>query len=199
MIILVLGGASSGKSEIGERLAGGLGAPVTFVATGARVDQGMTDRIAAHRALRPPSWATEEVRQGGNLALVLRDLSGVALVDSLGTWVAGMGYWAKGAGDLHGGEAVVITAIGRGLCDILVSRDGDTVVVSDEVGLGVHPATDTGRRFRDALGRLNAQVAEVADRVLLVVAGQVLLLDRPSGVAGVAGLGGLGDELGWSR
>lgn len=55
---------------------------------------------------------------------------------------------------------------------------GPIVVVSDEVGLGVHPSSEVGRRFRDALGTLNAQVANVADRVLLVVAGRVLTLGR---------------------
>jgi adenosyl cobinamide kinase/adenosyl cobinamide phosphate guanylyltransferase len=71
------------------------------------------------------------------------------------------------------------------LCAALGTRardgGGDTVLVSEEVGLGVHPATEVGRRFADALGELNWAVAEVADRVLLVVAGRVLPLDRVSG------------------
>lgn len=180
MIVLVLGGDRSGKSEIGERLAGGLEGPVTFVATGVRVDEDMAARIAAHQARRPPGWVTVEVGQGGDLASVLHGLSGTALVDSLGTWVAGLvAGRAEGEGALYGERA---------LCGALVARGGDTVVVSDEVGLGVHPSSEAGRRFRDALGRLNRQVAEVADRVLLVVAGQVLRLDRPADLAEVAGL-----------
>src|SRR3712207_9219476 len=66
------------------------------------------------------------------------------------------------------------------LCRALTDRGGDTVVVSEEVGLGVHPPTSAGRRFSDALGALNQSVAAVADRVLLVVAGRVLALDRKS-------------------
>jgi adenosyl cobinamide kinase/adenosyl cobinamide phosphate guanylyltransferase len=64
------------------------------------------------------------------------------------------------------------------LCRALTGRDGDTVVVSDEVGLGVHPPTVIGRRFRDVLGQVNQSVAEVADDVVLVVAGRALHLGR---------------------
>jgi nicotinate-nucleotide--dimethylbenzimidazole phosphoribosyltransferase len=71
------------------------------------------------------------------------------------------------------------------LCAALSARAragaGDTVLVSEEVGLGVHPPTEVGRRFADALGELNRAVADVADRVLLVVAGRVLPLDRANG------------------
>ena len=59
-----------------------------------------------------------------------------------------------------------------------MDHDGDVIVVSDEVGLGVHPSTEAGRRFRDALGLVNQAVAAVADEVLLVVAGRALRLDR---------------------
>ena len=63
------------------------------------------------------------------------------------------------------------------LCGVLVGHDGEIIVVSDEVGLGVHPSTEPGRRFRDALGLVNQAVADVAGDVWLVVAGRVLRLD----------------------
>ncbi len=88
---------------------------------------------------------------------------GTALVDSLGTWVAAH----------EGGDPDV-----PGLLEALDKRFGDTVLVSDEVGFGVHPATEVGRRFREVLGDVNTAVADKADRVLLVVAGRVLPLDR---------------------
>ncbi|MBW3627001.1 MAG: bifunctional adenosylcobinamide kinase/adenosylcobinamide-phosphate guanylyltransferase [Actinobacteria bacterium] len=161
MITLVLGGTRSGKSAVAERLAGRRGLPVTYVAT-AVADPGDADlasRIAAHRARRPPAWTTREA--GADLPAVLRDISGTVLVDALGTWVAASPDLAVDAG---------------GLCAALVERAGDAVVVSDEVGLGVHPATEVGRRFRDVLGELNQAVAAVADEVLLVVAGRTLPL-----------------------
>ncbi|HLT69853.1 MAG TPA: bifunctional adenosylcobinamide kinase/adenosylcobinamide-phosphate guanylyltransferase [Acidimicrobiales bacterium] len=170
MITLVLGGTRSGKSQVAEALAAEAGGPVTYVATGRATDEEMAARIAAHRARRPASWATVEA--GTDLPGVLRGLDGVALVDSLGTWVAG-----------HPDLAPDVPA----LCAALRGREsagaGDTVVVSEEVGLGVHAPTEAGRRFTDALGDLNRAVADLADRALLVVAGRVLPLDRPAGRA----------------
>jgi adenosyl cobinamide kinase/adenosyl cobinamide phosphate guanylyltransferase len=162
MITLVLGGTRSGKSGVGERLVARHPPPVTYVATMVVGDsQELGLRVAAHRARRPPEWST--IESGTGLASVLRTLTGTALVDSLGPWLA---------------AHPDLTADSEGLCTSLVERQGDTVLVSDEVGLSVHPSTESGRRFRDAMGSLNQAVASVADQVVLVVAGQVLPL-RP--------------------
>lgn len=175
MIALVLGGARSGKSEVGERLAAELGEPVTYVATGNAGSGGPSDgdedrdwarRVATHRSRRPAGWATVEVAPGADLGPVLAGLDGTALVDSLGAWLAGRPGFS---------------ADGEGLCAALAHRRGDTVVVSDEVGLGVHPTSEVGRRFRDGLGALNRHVADRADRVLLVVSGRVLALPPDAG------------------
>lgn len=161
VITLVLGGARSGKSAVAEALAARLPPPVTYVATAvADDDADMAARVAAHRARRPAGWATVEA--GAAVPGALIEARGSVLLDALGTWVAA-------TPDL----AVDVAA----LCDALRRRDGDTVVVSEEVGLGVHPATELGRRFRDVLGEVNQAVSAVADEVLLVVAGRVLPLD----------------------
>jgi adenosylcobinamide kinase/adenosylcobinamide-phosphate guanylyltransferase len=161
VIALVLGGARSGKSRHAERLAASLPEPVTYMAT-ACVD-GDTDlaaRVAEHRARRPASWTT--IESGHELPGVLRATAGTVLLDALGPWLAGAPDLAVDAG---------------ALCDALTTRAGDTVVVSEEVGLGVHPTTSAGRRFRDALGEVNQAVAAVADEVVLVVAGRALRLE----------------------
>ena len=160
MIALLLGGARSGKSAAAERLALALPAPVTYVATGTASDEDMAERIARHRARRPTSWSTEEV--GAALVEALDRLPGTVLVDSLGSWVA--------ACDLVPDAGALQAALRR--------RAGDTVLVGEEVGLGVHPPTALGVRFRDAVGEVNVAVAEVADDVRLVVAGRGLRLDR---------------------
>jgi adenosylcobinamide kinase / adenosylcobinamide-phosphate guanylyltransferase len=160
VIALVLGGARSGKSGFAERLAATLPAPVTYVATGTAWDDDMAERIARHRDRRPAAWGTEEV--GGALVEALDRLSGTVLVDSLGTWVA--------ACDMAPDVEALLAALRR--------RSDDTVLVGEEVGLGVHPPTELGVRFRDAVGEVNAAVAEVADDVRLVVAGRGLRLDR---------------------
>jgi len=164
MITLVLGGARSGKSEVAERIAARLPAPVTYVATlvPGDDDPDLAERIEAHRARRPAGWRTVEA--GPELPALLRSVPGPVLVDGLGPWVAGSPGMAVDAG---------------ALCAALTGRGADTVVVSEEAGLGVHPATQDGRRFRDALGTLNQAVAAVADEVLLVVAGRILRLDPP--------------------
>jgi adenosyl cobinamide kinase/adenosyl cobinamide phosphate guanylyltransferase len=163
VITLVLGGARSGKSGLAERLAADLAPPVTYVATlHVGDDPDLAARVERHRARRPPAWRT--VQAGTALPELLRTLTGSVLVDSLGPWVSAS-------------DAMQVDVVA--LCSALVQREGDSVVVSDEVGLSVHPSTENGRRFRDALGVLNQAVAASADEVLLVVAGCTLRLDRP--------------------
>ena len=157
MITLVLGGVRSGKSEVAERLAGP--GPGTYLATAlvAPDDDDFAARVARHRVRRPALWATVEEPRA--VPGVLGRLHGPVLLDALGTWLAN---------DLR--------ADVDGLVEALVSRRGDTIVVSEEVGLGVHPVTEVGRAFADRLGEANRRVAEVADRCLLVVAGRVIEL-----------------------
>jgi adenosyl cobinamide kinase/adenosyl cobinamide phosphate guanylyltransferase len=161
LITLVLGGARSGKSEIAEQLASRLPSPVLYFATAVvEKDDDLAARVAAHQDRRPSDWKTIEA--GNDLASSLRAApDGTALVDALGPWVA-----------RHSDFAVDAPA----LIDALTSRDGNTVLVSEEVGLGVHPSTEAGRQFRDALGELNRAIADIADEVLLVIAGRVLPL-----------------------
>ena len=167
MITLVLGVARSGKSAVAEALAARRGAPVTYVATmDPSGDPELLARVEAHRVRRDASWATVDATDdlAGTLALV----RGTALVDSLGPWVARLD-----------GRAGSVEARAAVLCEVLGTRDGDTVLVSDEVGLAVHPSSAEGRCFRDALGLLNHAVSAVADDAYLVVAGRALTLPPP--------------------
>lgn len=159
MIVLVLGGTRSGKSEVAERIASELADPVTYVAAAAVTDPDMAARVEVHRARRPPGWRTIECSD--DLASAVAGIDGTALVDSLGAWVA----QAPGM-EVDAGQLVAA----------LEGRRGSSVLVSEEVGLSVHAPTEAGRRFTDALGALNRAVADVADRVLLVVAGRALSL-----------------------
>jgi adenosyl cobinamide kinase/adenosyl cobinamide phosphate guanylyltransferase len=160
--VLILGGARSGKSLVAERLASRGGRSVTYLAT-LRVgdDIDLASRVDAHRERRPPDWATIECAE--DLAAVLSITSGSVLIDSLGPWLAG----------LPDVEDQVSS-----LCEAVHARNDDTFIVSDEVGLSVHPETDVGRRFRDELGLLNQRLADVCDDVLLVVAGRILSLPK---------------------
>jgi adenosylcobinamide kinase/adenosylcobinamide-phosphate guanylyltransferase len=168
VITLVLGGARSGKSAIAERLAAGaagLDAGVTYVATiwplDGAPDPDLAARVDSHRSRRPDHWPTVEPPY--DLVDVLRSTDGVVLIDSLGSWLS----------------AQPDMAVDRdALAAALAGRSDPTFVVSDEVGWGVHPETETGRRFRDELGALNHAVADLADEVLVAVAGRVLRGER---------------------
>ncbi len=160
MIVLVVGGTRSGKSDVGERIAAELGEPVTVVVPAESTDDEHAARIAAHRARRPSSWTTVEC--GADLVSVLRSVHGIVLVDSLGTWLS---------------RAPDLDVDSEALVEALQARTDPTVVVTEEVGLAVHAPTEAGRRFTDVLGALNADVARVADDVWLVVAGRTLRLD----------------------
>jgi adenosyl cobinamide kinase/adenosyl cobinamide phosphate guanylyltransferase len=161
VIVLVLGGARSGKSAYAERRTASLPEPVSYVATACvDGDADLAARVAGHRARRPESWTTIEA--GADVPDVLRATRGTVVLDALGPWVTAAPAFGVDAAEL---------------CDALAGRDGDTVVVSEEVGLGVHPSTAAGQQFRDALGELNQAVATVAEEVVLVVAGRALRLE----------------------
>lgn len=174
MITLVLGGVRSGKSVLAERLLAGRAA--RYVAPGPvpdptnPADAEWADRVAAHQARRGPSWTTVET---GDVAGVLRTPGDPVLVDCLGTWLTRVVDDADAWEDrprahdaIAGARDDLLAALRESPCDV--------VLVSNEVGLGVVPATASGRLFRDELGRTNAAVAARADEVLLVVAGRVL-------------------------
>jgi len=160
---LVLGGVRSGKS----RFAIAQFVPrsrVTFVATAEPGDADMAQRIRRHREERPAHWVT--VEEPYDLVGALERLNGRAdavLVDCLTLWVANR--LLRGDGD------DVILAQGAALATLVDRRRSEVVLVSNEVGEGVHPETADGRRFRDLLGLVNQRVAAACDRVTLMVAG----------------------------
>ena len=135
--------------------------PVTVVVPDLPIsDPEFAQRIEVHRSRRPPDWSTVECGPGLVEALGVAD--GTVLVDSLGSWVASTEDFAVDVG---------------ALLAALRARGGDTIVVSEEVGLAVHAPTEVGRRFTDVLGDVNGAVAAVADAVFLVVAGRRVRLE----------------------
>jgi adenosylcobinamide kinase / adenosylcobinamide-phosphate guanylyltransferase len=194
--VLVLGGARSGKSERAElRLAGE--ADVTYVAAGAGGRDGDLDaetgdaewaaRVAGHRARRPAWWRTVETTdlagvlagargaEGARGAGGARGASGAVLIDGIGVWLAAVmdecGAWG-GSGESGARVAGRIA----GLVAAWRQTEAYVVAVSDEVGLGVVPATTAGRLFRDELGRLNQMLAAESEETELVVAGRIFPL-----------------------
>jgi adenosylcobinamide kinase/adenosylcobinamide-phosphate guanylyltransferase len=169
--VLVVGGARSGKSRMAEQMLAGHGA-IEYVATGmppAADDPEWAARVAGHRARRPDSWHTTETL---DLESVLRSGSSEpVLVDCLSLWLARVmdecGAWDDDAGR----ENAALAGRTTRLVDAWAAAGRTAVAVSNEVGSGVVPATPAGRRYRDALGQLNAAVAAVSDEVWLCTAG----------------------------
>lgn len=167
-LVVLLGGARSGKSSLAIELAKGDGGEVTLIATGEARDEEMARRIAMHREERPAEWTTVEEPVRLRDAVAALDNNGVAIVDCLSLWVANA--LELGLADAEVEEEARLVA------EIAAARSGLTIVVSNEVGLGVVPATPLGRRYRDVLGRVNAVWAAAADEAYLVVAGKRLAL-----------------------
>jgi adenosylcobinamide kinase / adenosylcobinamide-phosphate guanylyltransferase len=163
-IVLVTGGARSGKSRFAITRAESLGSPRVFLATAEARDDEMTRRIASHRAERGRRWQT--VEEPLAIAAVLqRQRRGVVLIDCLTLWLANqMGECPS---------TNVAPAVDE-LVEALVSRRSAVVAVTNEVGLGIVPENALARAFRDATGFLNQRVAAIADEVFLLVAGQPL-------------------------
>ncbi len=165
-VALVLGGARSGKSRHAEALLQASPPPWTYIATAEAFDAEMEERIAAHRARRDAArWTTLDAPRDLPAVLASAPAAGPVLVDCLTLWVSNL-MLAERPLEL---EAEVLEAA-------LARRGAPTVVVSNEVGWGVVPATPLGRRFRDAQGRLNQRVAALAGRVELMAAGLPLRL-----------------------
>ena len=167
-LTFLLGGARSGKSTLATELASGWGGAVAVIATGEARDDEMAERIRAHRAERPHGWQTVEEPLELHAALAALPESAAAIVDCLSLWVANL--IERGDDDEQ-----VETRSERAL-GVAEARTSPTIVVSNEVGLGVVPTSPLGRRYRDLLGRVNAQWAAAADDAAFVIAGRRLPL-----------------------
>jgi adenosylcobinamide kinase / adenosylcobinamide-phosphate guanylyltransferase len=170
MLTLLLGGARSGKSTLAVEMGRRHHGPVTFVATSRPIDGDMSERIARHRAERP-GWPTVEEPLDLAGALVAADDGNLVIVDCLTLWVGNL---------LHRGDGdAAVEALSTEAAMAATDRQGPTVVVSNEVGMGVHPETALGMRYRDLLGRVNQHWAAAADTSLLLVAGRAVTLTDP--------------------
>ncbi|WP_217544709.1 bifunctional adenosylcobinamide kinase/adenosylcobinamide-phosphate guanylyltransferase [Streptomyces sp. GbtcB6] len=173
---LVLGGARSGKSVEAERRLESF-PDVLYVATGGSRggDTEWAARVAVHRERRPGSWRTTETC---DLVPLLAQDGAPLLIDCLSLWLTdamdSVGAWDDTEW-AAGGEKALRERV-RELTEAVRATRRTVVAVSNEVGSGIVPATASGRRYRDELGRLNAAFAGECEQVVLVVAGQVVVL-----------------------
>jgi len=197
-LILVTGGARSGKSSFGERLAAQLAEPlgghVTYLATSETNDSEMAARVAAHRAARPAAWSTVECPLEVPAALRRQAAAGtrVFLLDCVTFWVTNL-LFAEGAfggsappeegfnydkellpADEERAAAARVSAAAADLLATVAEAGATLVAVTNEVGLGVVPEYPLARLYRDQLGWVNQRLAAAADRVYFLVAGYPL-------------------------
>ena len=159
-LTFILGGARSGKSRHAEALATAFPSPWAYIATAQAYDDEMRERIALHRSRRGEGWITIDAPLDLMGAIETLPDHQPVLIDCLTLWLTN-----------HMLAEHDVEAECRRLADALSRPRGPWFVVSNEVGLGIVPDNALARRFRDAAGRLNQQVAAVADGVLMMVAG----------------------------
>jgi adenosylcobinamide kinase/adenosylcobinamide-phosphate guanylyltransferase len=167
-LTLVLGGARSGKSRYAEWLIKTYPKPWIYVATAEAKDDEMAERIAAHRARRDAGWQTVEAPHDLADALKAAPAGAAVLVDCLTLWLSNLME--------PGFDVEAQTAR---LQEALAGRAGPTVLVSNEVGLGIVPDNALARRFRDLQGTLNQRLAAQAARVIMMVAGVPVAVKSP--------------------
>lgn len=173
-LTFLIGGARSGKSILAVQLGEHHGGAVHFIATAEPFDDDLRERVERHRAERPPSWTTAEVPVELPAAIADAPADAFVIVDCLTVWQANL--------FVHVNDPQRRTQYGHDMVAALRDRAATTspvVVVSNEVGMGIHPDTPIGREYRDELGRLNQMTAAAADTSLLLVAGRAIRLETP--------------------
>ena len=165
-LVLILGGARSGKSSFAQRLAKKVSGNVLFLATAQAGDDEMAERIARHKASRPATWRTIEEPLELASALQRETASAdVVIVDCLILWLSN--YLLR---EGSASETEVLGQVDR-LLDVYEKGTASYIIVSGEVGLGLVPPYPLGRTYRDILGWVNQKVAKRANKVFLMVAG----------------------------
>jgi adenosylcobinamide kinase / adenosylcobinamide-phosphate guanylyltransferase len=173
-LTLLVGGARSGKSALAVRLGEGFNGPVTFLATATPGDQDMAARIERHRTERPPTWATIE----SPLLDATTPSDGLLIIDCITLWVANVMFAAPGNDEPEYLDSE-LSARTTALLTSWSQRTGPTIVVTNEVGLGIVPEHSISRTYRDAIGRVNSRIAASADRAMFLAAGRILPLLHP--------------------
>ncbi|WP_027555393.1 bifunctional adenosylcobinamide kinase/adenosylcobinamide-phosphate guanylyltransferase [Bradyrhizobium sp. Cp5.3] len=159
-VILITGGARSGKSRRAEARTRSFPGQPVYIATAEALDAEMAERIALHRARRGTDWREREEPLDLVRALSETDGGGARLVDCLTLWLSNLLHaerdWSREVAEL---------------ADALPRLKSPVVIVTNEVGLGIVPDNALARAFRDAAGIMNQTIAAVADEVEFVVAG----------------------------
>jgi adenosylcobinamide kinase / adenosylcobinamide-phosphate guanylyltransferase len=145
--------------------------PVTVIVTAEALDDEMAERIRLHKEERPQGWETVEEPLDLETAIGRVADDAAVVIDCLSLWVANLLE--------RGDERAEVEQLAGAAATRASDRSSLTIAISNEVGLGIVPVTELGRRYRDVLGRVNAEWAAAADQAAFVVAGRLLSLGSP--------------------
>ena len=171
-VTLITGGSRSGKSAHALEISRQYNRK-TFLATAEPLDDEMRDRIERHKKERSRDF--ENIEEPIEIVEAIREASAdtdLILLDCLTVWLGNLSY--------HLNDAVSEEKHIAGLLELLKSPTCDIILVTNEVGMGIVPESSEARSFRDSAGRLNQQIAAVADRVILVVSGIPMVIKGQS-------------------
>ena len=169
-IILITGGARSGKSKYAEQRAGEMGDRRLYVATAEAKDEEMSQRIAEHQKRRGNQWRTiEEPVELAEVLQAQRGKTDSALVDCLTLWISNL---------LTGRDEKYVEEKVEQLVETLPQLDFHVVLVTNEVGWGIVPGNLLARQFRDLAGWANQRIAAAASEVVLMVAGMPMIVNK---------------------
>ncbi|MEJ5200740.1 MAG: bifunctional adenosylcobinamide kinase/adenosylcobinamide-phosphate guanylyltransferase [Anaerolineales bacterium] len=170
-LILILGGARSGKSDYAQQLAQERRGRVLYVATAEAGDDEMKQRIAVHQSQRPADWVTLEapLQVGQRIRAISAPVETV-LLDCL-TLLASNVLLGLPEGFSEEQAQMALDAEVDDLLAVYAESPAVWIIVSNEVGLGLVPPYPLGRVYRDVLGRVNQRLAQAADEVIFMVAG----------------------------
>ena len=166
MIIYISGGARSGKSSFAQKIALEKSANPVYVATARIWDDDFAKRVARHKAERGPEWTSLECEQNVHL-LPLENH--VVVIDCVTLWLTNLFMFDHE--DIEKTLAAFKTEI-----DAILNLKGTFIIISNEIGMGVHADTELGRKFTDLQGWANQYVAAKADEAILMVSGLPLIL-----------------------
>ncbi len=169
-LTVLLGGARSGKSSLAVDLASTLNLEVCFIATAEAQDDEMKQRIESHKSQRP-NWKTIEEPIDLRKAINECPKNSAIIIVCLTLWISNLVMAGYTDTAIRQASALAISLIGQ--------RISSTIVVTNEVGLGIVPSTEIGRRYRDSLGIVNQQWVRASKRSLFLVAGKALKLSEP--------------------
>jgi adenosylcobinamide kinase/adenosylcobinamide-phosphate guanylyltransferase len=167
-IVLLVGGARSGKSTLAQEMAGNLGGKVLFCATAEPLDDEMRARIETHKRSRPANWDT--IESSLNIARALRKTASnydTVIIDCITLLVANCLGDDAASGQA---EQAILSEI-EALLELMAQRQSNYILVSNEVGSGLVPDNKLGRIYRDMLGQANQRLAKCADEVYFMAAG----------------------------